>query len=193
MIIPKDRITSQHQGYGFCEFGSADDAEYAVKIMNMVQLFGKPLRVNKASHDKRNADVGANIFVGNLAAEVDEKLLHDTFSAFGTILMSKVGRDPDTGAHKGFGFINYDSFDCSDAAIQSMNGQWLCNKQLTISYAFKKDGKGERHGSAAERLLAAQSKRAALEKQQQQRAGGAYPAVPQQMSIYSMPMMPAQQ
>lgn len=31
-------------------------------------------------------DVGANLFVGNLDAEVDEKLLFDTFSAFGVIL-----------------------------------------------------------------------------------------------------------
>lgn len=31
-------------------------------------------------------DVGANVFVGNLDPEVDEKLLFDTFSAFGVIL-----------------------------------------------------------------------------------------------------------
>lgn len=31
-------------------------------------------------------DVGANLFVGNLDPEVDEKLLYDTFSAFGMIL-----------------------------------------------------------------------------------------------------------
>jgi hypothetical protein len=30
-----------------------------------------------------------------------------------------------------------------------MNGQYLMNKPITVSYAFKKDGKGERHGSAA--------------------------------------------
>jgi hypothetical protein len=31
------------------------------------------------------------------------------------------------------------------------------NKPVTVSYAFKKDGKGERHGTPAERLLAAQA------------------------------------
>ncbi|CAB5201620.1 unnamed protein product [Rhizophagus irregularis] len=36
-----------------------------------------------------------------------------------------------------------------DAAIDAMNGQYLMNKPITVSYAFKKDGKGERHGSAA--------------------------------------------
>lgn len=40
-----------------------------------------------------------------------------------------------------------------------MNGQYLMNKEVNVSYAFKKDGKGERHGSQAERLLAAQAKK----------------------------------
>ena len=45
--MPKDRITQNHQGYGFVEFLSEEDADYAIKIMNMIKLFGKPIRVNK--------------------------------------------------------------------------------------------------------------------------------------------------
>ena len=45
--VPRDRITQTHQGYGFVEFMSEDDADYAIKIMNMIKLFGKPIRVNK--------------------------------------------------------------------------------------------------------------------------------------------------
>merc|ERR1719309_1124607 len=147
-----------HQGYGFVEFLGEDDADYSIKIMNMIKLFGKPVRVNKASAHQKNLDVGANIFIGNLDPEVDEKLLYDTFSAFGVILTTpKIQRDPETGNSKGFAFINYASFEASDAAIEAMNGQYLCNRAIAISYAFKKDSKGERHGSAAERLLAAQN------------------------------------
>ncbi|KAM9776225.1 splicing factor 3B subunit 4 [Syngnathus typhle] len=156
--MPKDRVTGQHQGYGFVEFLSEEDADYAIKIMNMIKLYGKPIRVNKASAHNKNLDVGANIFIGNLDSEIDEKLLYDTFSAFGVILQTpKIMRDPDTGNSKGYAFINFASFDASDAAIEAMNGQYLCNRPITVSYAFKKDSKGERHGSAAERLLAAQN------------------------------------
>ncbi|XP_009993449.1 PREDICTED: splicing factor 3B subunit 4, partial [Chaetura pelagica] len=145
-------------GYGFVEFLSEEDADYAIKIMNMIKLYGKPIRVNKASAHNKNLDVGANIFIGNLDPEIDEKLLYDTFSAFGVILQTpKIMRDPDTGNSKGYAFINFASFDASDAAIEAMNGQYLCNRPITVSYAFKKDSKGERHGSAAERLLAAQN------------------------------------
>lgn len=39
-----------HQGYGFCEFLTEEDAEYACKIMNQIKLWGKPIRVNKVRH-----------------------------------------------------------------------------------------------------------------------------------------------
>jgi len=34
-----------------------------------------------------------------------------------------------------------------------MNGQYLCNRQITVSYAYKKDTKGERHGTPAGKVL----------------------------------------
>ncbi|WKX94218.1 hypothetical protein Q1695_011464 [Nippostrongylus brasiliensis] len=156
--MPKDRVTANHQGFGFVEFVGEEDADYAIKILNMIKLYGKPIKVNKASAHEKNMDVGANIFVGNLDSEVDEKLLYDTFSAFGVILqVPKIMRDPETGNSKGFAFINFASFEASDMAMEAMNGQFLCNRAISVSYAFKKDAKGERHGTAAERMLAAQN------------------------------------
>jgi splicing factor 3B subunit 4 len=124
--MPKDRVTGAHCNYGFVEFLSEEDAEYAIKVLNMIKLFGKPIRVNKASSTQKSNDVGANLFVGNLDPEVDEKLLYDTFSAFGVILQPpKIMRDQETGNSKGFAFVNYASFDAADAAIENMNGQFL--------------------------------------------------------------------
>jgi len=45
--MPKDRVTQMHQGYGFVEFMGEEDADYSIKIMNMIKLYGKPIRVNK--------------------------------------------------------------------------------------------------------------------------------------------------
>lgn len=62
------------------------DADYAVKIMNQIKLFGKPIRVNKASYDaKKPIDIGANLFVGSLDESVEEGQLHETFSTFGSL------------------------------------------------------------------------------------------------------------
>ncbi|EME82308.1 uncharacterized protein MYCFIDRAFT_211591 [Pseudocercospora fijiensis CIRAD86] len=173
--LPKDRVTQSHQGYGFVEFGSEDDADYAVKIMNQIRLWGKPIRVNKASADKRGGEngaglgggqgVGAELFVGNLDSMVDEKVLYDTFSRFGPLLATpKVARD-DANLSKGYGFISYSTFESSDEAIEHMHGQFLMNKEITVQYAYKKDGKGERHGDAAERALAAQARKHGVEVQ----------------------------
>lgn len=40
----------------------------------------------QAASNSKNLDIGANLFIGNLDPEIDEKLLYDTFSAFGVIL-----------------------------------------------------------------------------------------------------------
>eukprot|EP00961_Rhodomonas_salina_P041370 557036-Rhodomonas_salina.1 len=115
-----------HQGFGFVEFRTEGDAEYAIKIMNMIKLHGQPLRLNKkTSGEVRALEVGANLFIGNLSEEVDEKLLYDTFSAFGVITGNtpKVMRDPETGVSKGFAFVNYDCFEAADMAIEAMSGQ----------------------------------------------------------------------
>jgi len=71
----------------------------------------------------------------------------------------QIARDTGSGTSKGYGFVSYTDFESSDAAIESMNGQFLMNKAITVQYAFKKDGKGERHGTSAERLLAAQARK----------------------------------
>lgn len=100
VYVPKDRVTNLHQGYGFVEFRSEEDADYvsctlivcgttsalyilltvawirvhigfrslfpaffwhylsvvlfsfamqAIKVLNMIKLYGKPIRVNKVS------------------------------------------------------------------------------------------------------------------------------------------------
>merc|ERR1712170_330788 len=123
--MPKDRVSMNHQGYGFVEFLTEEDADYAIRVLNMIKMFGKPIRVNKASTHNKNLDVGANLFIGNLDTEVDEKLLYDTFSAFGVIVTTpKIMRDPETGNSRGFGFVSFETFDSSDAAIEAMNGQF---------------------------------------------------------------------
>jgi len=175
VYMPTDKITNTHNGYGFVEFMDTMDAEYAIQILNMMKFYNRPLKVSKSSlHNSKtelwSKDVGANLFVGNLdPLDVDEHLLYDTFGAFGTLIKQpKVMREDDTGESKGFGFVSYDSFEAADTALECMNGQYLGNRQIVVQFAFKKDtgsggsnpnaNKHERHGSRAERMLAAQRK-----------------------------------
>ncbi|MCJ1330699.1 hypothetical protein MMC10_007385 [Thelotrema lepadinum] len=185
--LPKDRVTQTHQGYGFVEFISEEDAEYAAKIMNQIRLYGKPIRVNKASADKqKTVEVGAELFIGNLDPMVTEQTLYETFSRFGSLVaVPKIARD-DANISKGYGFVSFSNFEASDDAIANLNGQYLMNKQVSIQYAYKKDGKGERHGDQAERMLAAQAKKhmtqPAVSTLPVQLFGGPTPSVPRNIN-----------
>ncbi|RGB34917.1 hypothetical protein C1646_733660 [Rhizophagus diaphanus] len=96
-------------------------AEPVKNIFNFVNVHLPKDRVTQTHQDWR--------FM-NLDSGIGEKMLYDTFSAF----------DPDTGNSKGYGFISYGNFDSSDAEIDAMmNGQYLMNIPITVSYAFKKD------------------------------------------------------
>ena len=131
--IPTDKVTGRRQNYGFVEFATAADAEYAARVMNMVRLFGKPLRVHRSQRDRKDLDVGANLFIGGLDGTVDEKVLYDTFSAFGNVIGAPhVQSDPVSGESKGFGFVSFDSFEASDMAIECMDNQFLGSQQIRV-------------------------------------------------------------
>eukprot|EP00762_Andalucia_godoyi_P003870 ANDGO_08630.mRNA.1 Splicing factor 3B subunit 4 len=156
VYIPRDKITGEHQGYGFVEFKSAENCEYALACMNAVKLFSKSIRLNRATEDRSKGDIGANLFVGNLDPDIDEKRLYEAFSAFGKLIgHPRVGRD-ESGKCKGHAFVRFDSFEASDAAIQALDSQFLGGRAIRVQYAYKNGGaKGERHGTVEERLIAA--------------------------------------
>ncbi len=74
------------------------------------------------------------------------------------LTIAQIARD-DANLSKGYGFVSFSNFEASDEAIANMNGQYLMNKEISVQYAYKKDGKGERHGDQAERMLAAQARK----------------------------------
>jgi RNA recognition motif-containing protein len=85
--LPKDRVSQTHQGYGFVEFQTEEDADYAMKIMNGIKLFGRPIRVNKASADKKaNINIGADLHISGLDTSIDERTLLTIFSSFGPLM-----------------------------------------------------------------------------------------------------------
>jgi splicing factor 3B subunit 4 len=156
--LPKDRVSMCHNGFGFCEFKTEEDAEYAIIVMDQIKLFGKPLKVNKAMSSHMATvvtSVGAELHVSGLDSSVNEKQLCDTFSWFGLLMAIPRIHEDNTPQEKLCATVSFTNFDASDAAIWGMNGQHLGGHPISVSYAYKKDGKkGERHGSHAERCLA---------------------------------------
>ncbi|KAL7719076.1 Splicing factor 3B subunit [Entamoeba marina] len=155
--IPRDRVSGQHKGIGYVEYRTERDAEYALKIFSdNVTFYGKQVKFNRTNQVKKTVDVGANLFVNNLDASIDENALSEIFRNFGMLVAPpKIVNEGRTG--KSFAFISYDSFEASDRAIAAMDKQYLGNKQVSVEYAYR-NKHGERFGNYAERLLASKLK-----------------------------------
>jgi RNA recognition motif-containing protein len=85
-----------------------------------------------------------NIFVGNLAPEVTETDLTETFKAFGDVKSVQVMRDLFSGASKGFAFIEMPGKNHSLAAIAALNGQDFKGRPLRVNEARPRNGSGRR-------------------------------------------------
>lgn len=167
--LPKDRILRAHQGFGFVEFRTVQDADYALDILRGIRLFSRTLKMKKtdpqssqtlsgSSEVVPSASIGAKVFVGNLDPLVDEQYLQETFGKFGALLgRPTVLREGERNS-KGHAFLEFGDFESSDEAIAKMNNIILMNNRIKVSYAYK-DGTSVQHGDEAERLLAQEGKK----------------------------------
>jgi polyadenylate-binding protein len=73
----------------------------------------------------------------NLDKGIDHKALHDTFSSFGNILSCKVATDA-SGQSKGYGFVQFDSEEAAQNAIDKLNGMLVNDKQVYVGHFLRK-------------------------------------------------------
>mmetsp|Transcript_27174 Transcript_27174/g.32971 ORF Transcript_27174/g.32971 Transcript_27174/m.32971 type:complete len:677 (-) Transcript_27174:332-2362(-) len=143
--VCRDAVTRRSLGYAYVNYNSALDehaAERALETLNYQQINGKPIRIMWSHRDpaQRKSGVG-NIFIKNLEETIDNKALHDTFYAFGTILSCKVATDHTTSKSKGYGFVHFETEEAAAKASETVNGMLLNGKKVYVGPFLKK---GER-------------------------------------------------
>ncbi|KAG8389993.1 hypothetical protein BUALT_Bualt01G0037100 [Buddleja alternifolia] len=148
--VIRNKQTGFPEGYGFVEFYTHSAAEKvlqsytSIAMPNTDQLF----RLNWAAFsmgDKRSNNNGSDlsIFVGDLAADVTDTLLHETFSSkYPSVKAAKVVIDVNTGRSKGYGFIRFGDDSERSQAMTEMNGVYCLSRPMRIGAATPRKSSG---------------------------------------------------
>ena len=79
--------------------------------------------------------MGKRLYVGNLSYSMTDDDLQQLFSACGTVVSAQVIMDRSVGRSKGFGFVEMNSDEESQAAITALNGKEIEGRPLTVNEA----------------------------------------------------------
>ncbi|GCB76068.1 hypothetical protein scyTo_0018299, partial [Scyliorhinus torazame] len=135
-----DSVTMKHKGFAFVEYEVPEAAQLALEQMNSVMLGGRNIKVGRPSNigqaqpiiDQLAEEARAfnRIYVASVHPDLSDDDIKSVFEAFGKIKSCTLARDPTTGKHKGYGFIEYEKAQSSQDAVSSMNlfdlgGQFL--------------------------------------------------------------------
>ena len=75
------------------------------------------------------------IYVGNLSFKTNEDQLLDLFSEYGDVTSAKIITDRETGRSRGFGFIDMDSENEADSAIEDLHETEFMSRALVVNKA----------------------------------------------------------
>ncbi|XP_074380246.1 polyadenylate-binding protein RBP45-like isoform X3 [Apium graveolens] len=143
--VIRNKQTGQPEGYGFLEFRSRAAAEQILQTYN-----GTPMPNGEQNFRLNWATLGAGerrmddspdytIFVGDLAADVTDYLLQETFKPhYLSVKGAKVVTDRTTGRSKGYGFVRFGDETEQMRAMSEMNGALCSTRPMRIGPAATK-------------------------------------------------------
>jgi RNA recognition motif-containing protein len=79
--------------------------------------------------------MATNLFVGNLPFSTSSPDLEQMFAVYGEVSRAQVITDRDTGRSRGFGFVEMDSADEAQKAIDALDGSEIDGRQITVNVA----------------------------------------------------------
>ena len=79
--------------------------------------------------------MGKKLYVGNLPYDTADNDLANMFQPHGTVQTAQVIMDRDTGRSKGFGFVEMNTGEEAQAAIQALDGKDVNGRSLKVNEA----------------------------------------------------------
>jgi len=131
------------KGYGFVHYETQEAANLAVTKVNGMLLNGKKVfvgffvpRKDRSGGSEAN-DSFTNVYVKNLAPDVEDEKLDELFKAHGPIKSAIVMKDGE-GKSRGFGFVNFEEHEHAAQACEALNNTEVNGKAMFVGRAQKK-------------------------------------------------------
>ncbi|RSH78085.1 uncharacterized protein EHS24_002541 [Apiotrichum porosum] len=142
-----DRETGKSRGFGYVEFANLEASAEAIKFDGK-EIDGRSVRVNyanvrqnnpaenraKAFNDKQSPPA-ETLWVGSLSFDITEDAVYEAFGEHGDVQSVRLPTDRETGAPKGFGYVQFADVAQATAALEALNGQELAGRRIRIDYA----------------------------------------------------------
>ena len=113
-----------------------------MQTLNGRRVHQQEIRVNWAyqsnTTSKEDTSNHFHIFVGDLSNEVNDEVLLQAFSAFGSVSEARVMWDMKTGRSRGYGFVAFRDRAEAEKALSSMDGEWLGSRAIRCNWANQK-------------------------------------------------------
>ncbi|CAD0089956.1 unnamed protein product [Aureobasidium vineae] len=155
--------SGRSKGFSYVEFTDVDAATEALNAKHGTDLDGRTLKCDfstprdnsNRSYDKNQVGARANtfgdkqqgapsttLFVGNVSFNTTTDSLTGYFSEFGSINSIRLPTDRETGAPKGFGYVEFGSVDEAKAALEGLNGADVDGRNIRLDFAAPRDNNG---------------------------------------------------
>ncbi|XP_027206294.2 poly(U)-binding-splicing factor hfp isoform X1 [Dermatophagoides pteronyssinus] len=140
-----DPSTQKHKGFAFIEYEVPEAAHLALEQMNGFMMGGRNIKVGRPSNMPQAAQIieqiqteaklFSRIYVASIHPELTEQDIKSVFEAFGKINSCKLAQCQ-SGKHKGYGYIEYESEQSMVEAISAMNYFDLAGQHLRVGRAI---------------------------------------------------------
>lgn len=132
------------KGYGFVHYETAEAANTAIQAVDGMLLNDRKVyvghHISKKERQSKMEEMRAqftNIYVKNIDLEVTQEEFIELFRKYGNVTSAVIQTDEE-GKSKGFGFVNFESHEQAQKAVDALHDYELNGKKLFVARAQKK-------------------------------------------------------
>ncbi|KAL3077896.1 hypothetical protein niasHS_013425 [Heterodera schachtii] len=107
--------------------------DQSVKYVMLKQREAHQQQQQKVSLYTQALSIMSRVYIGSINFDIGEEHLRQVFAPYGPIKLINMCRDPSTGNHKGFAFVEYEVPEAAQLAQEHMNGKMMGGRTIKVS------------------------------------------------------------